>query len=104
MDAEQHFGAARGNERHVARELDEIAHALLGHQEDGLTPQILVSAPYRFRAVAEQRTEILSFPAVLVLLPALAKVAETQPRNRGIEVRFGIFRLERDRCGKACQR
>src|ERR1700691_1381283 len=40
------------------------------------------------------RAEIFSFPAVLIKLPAFAKVALAQPRQRGVEYHLRIFGIE----------
>src|SRR5579872_1751636 len=62
-------GAALGNKRRIATELDGVAEALLGVQEYGLARDI-GPAPQRLQKVASALLQMLGLPAPLVLRPA----------------------------------
>ena len=87
-----HASAALLYHRRVTDELEGVAIALLGMQEDG--------APIQVRSVPKRLVEItrlgrrFAFPAPFMTFPALLEITRKQVDKRQIEVGFGEVRFE----------
>src|SRR5262249_17258495 len=85
-----------GDERHVPRELDGVAKALFGVEEDARPLQRL-ALPQPLRKIARTIAESLPLPAPFVLAPAFRESALTEQFDGVIETRFGMERIEVER-------
>ncbi len=97
IDAEQHFGAERGDHGRVARELDGIAHALLGTEKNRLARDRGFAAPDRPRETHPPGCEFRVPPTLFILGPAGAEIADAEPRQRLVELRIRMLRVARQR-------
>jgi hypothetical protein len=96
LDLQHHLAA--DNQRHVAQELDAVAQALLGVQQDGPAGERL-AAPLRLGEVA--RRQVADTPARLVLVPAGREVAAQELEHALAGRRHGVVGIERARLAKA---
>ena len=92
---DDHPGAKIGNKRRVAHELDGIAKPLLVDQQDRLAFNVSFAAPHGPGIFPS--LEFLFLPAIFVLLPALAKFAQAEPGERGVEIGIDLFGVELER-------
>jgi hypothetical protein len=89
---EHELAAARRDQRDVAQELDGVAEALLGMQQDGLAGERL-AAPLRLREIA--RRQVADAPARLVFFPAGREVAALEQHDPLARDRLGVVGLRR---------
>ena len=87
------FPTALGRQRQVARELDGVAGALFGMDEQGLSG-IGTPVPSGMRALEGRK--LPGLPAPLVLGKAARVVAQLQQGQAQVEVRLGIVGLQRN--------
>src|SRR5262249_61886271 len=90
-------GARACQQRHIARELDAIAKALLGRNEDALARERIFTEPERFAEAAAACRHAAALPAPFVLLEAAAIVAERETRERRLVMCIRVRLVERDR-------
>ena len=100
---EHHLGAVRGQERHVARELDGVAKSLLGVQEHGFARQRIIAEPQR-PAAALLLGHAAAAPAPFVFIKAAAIVAEREQCQRFHEMGVGVVLAQRMRLAVAGDR
>jgi len=103
LDFEQDPGAAFCQQWRVAHELDGVAAALFGMQEDGLALQRLASRPHRDGEIPSLRGLEADRPACFIAAPA-AKIAQRQPHDAFDKLRLREVRLERERPARVHQR
>ncbi len=101
LNLENDVAAAGGHERQEAQELDGVAEALLGVQQDGLAVERL-AAPLRLRKIA--RRQVADIPARLVFLPPGREVAAQKVQHAFARGRHAVVRIERARAAKARER
>ena len=92
---QHHAGAALGDQRQVAGELDGVAEALLGVHQDGASGRI-VAGPDRARQVDEVVAVAVVPLAPLVFGETAGEVAGQQGGDREVPVRLGQGGLEGD--------
>ena len=97
LDLQDHVGAAPGDQRGIAHELDGVAETLLGVQQHGLAREVLRAGPQRRRERPPALRERGRGPAPFVRCPAGREIAEREPRHGELELRLGEIRPERDR-------
>ena len=97
LHAKDDLGAELCDQRRIAHELQRIAEALLGAEENRLALQIRFALPHRLRIIGPVLREGFLFPAILVSLPAFAQLAQAKFCDGQIEIGLGTFRLERQR-------
>src|SRR6202035_4828030 len=92
------------DKRRVTAELDGVAEALLGMEENDLAPDRIRSEPRWLREIALGVFQLRGLPAPLVLLPAALEVPQEQPAHRLIVVCVGKVGTQRLRPAVARQR
>jgi hypothetical protein len=99
------IGAAR-RPRDVAGELDHVAIALIGDQQQGAARSERPAVPLRAAARRQQWRYAGKPQPPLVFLPAAGEIALQQRRFGDAEMRAGKFRVERQRAlgGSNCRR
>ena len=70
---------AGGNQRHVAAELQRVAEALFGVQQNDAIPDRLPT-PERRREIPSAARQVLCLPAPLILFPSLLEPSGQQER------------------------
>ncbi len=68
----------RGHQRDIAAELDGVAEALLGMEQDGLAGKIFCAESERCGKIAPCRRELIGLPAPLEFRPAAREIAAQQ--------------------------
>ena len=104
VDAHEHTGGVACDERNVAHVLNGIAEALLGIEHDGLAGERLGPGPLRTATAQRIHRRAAHLPAELVRPPAGSEVAHGEARHAGVELRFGVVGVDRDRLLGACKR
>ena len=99
----EHGADALFDERGEADELDGIAQALFGMQQNGAMWKA-ISPPERLREMPDAWFHLLGLPAPLVILPALGEIAHQQQSVCQIVVRLGMIGLLLDRLSIAAYR
>ena len=95
--------ATRRQQRQIARELDDVAQALLIENDDALAAQVF--APPRRKAHRQPAARrVFALPAVFVVRPAGGKIAQRQLHQRSIVTRVGKIGLCRQRAVKTRHR
>ncbi len=84
------------DQRHVTAHLDRIPEPLLGVHEERLAANIL-ALPLRLAKRPQGNLRVASAPAPLEIAPAGFEIAEDELRERAIEMRGGVARIESDR-------
>ncbi len=99
---QEQLRAAGLQQRQVARELEEIADALLANNHDRLAVEVL-TVPVRTRPARPLGRVVARHPPELVLLPAFLELAEGQQRRSQLHlpVEVGIPGQEREQEGEA---
>ena len=103
LHLEHDLGAGARQHRRVAHELDGVAQALLGVQQDGLVRQAAFAEP---GPLAKPRLGVHSgaLPAPFILLKAAPVVADGEQSKRLVEVRVGIVRRQLQRLSISVER
>ena len=96
--------AGARQQRRIAGELDAVAQALLGMQQDRLVTERKFAEPERAAIVAARVGHAAAFPAPFVLRKAVPQVAHSEQRQRLIEMGVGIILLQRDGLAEARHR
>ena len=85
----------RGHERDVAEELERVAEALLGVEENGAAGEG-GAVPLGLAEIAAEGEEVAALPAPFVLWPAGGKIATVEEEEGEIAVGIGVVGLEGD--------
>ncbi len=106
VDLDQHPRAARRDQGRIAAELQHVAEALFGVQQDGLAVQLLVAAPERRveSAALQVGAHVAVVPARLEQGKALGIVAEAEVGEAAVGLDLGRGRIQRDRPLEALHR
>ncbi len=97
IDFEHHFGAPVGQGRDIPAELQRVAEALFGVDQQGAPLETLAAQPQRHREITNRRLELAGAPAPFVLPPALGVLAQGQAAHGLMEMGFRIVGLQRQR-------
>src|SRR4029453_10474703 len=84
-------------QRHTARDLNEVPETLLRRNEDVLARERIFTEPKRLPEIATARRHAAALPAPFVLLEAAAIVAEREVRKCSIVMRIRVRLVERNR-------
>ncbi len=97
LHLQDHMRAALGDQRGVTAELDRVAEALLGMEENGPALDLLGSKPQWLREIALGVLKLRRCPSPFVFLPAAIEVPQQQPADRFVVMRIGKIRPQRQR-------
>ena len=99
---EDDCAAALGHQRHIAGELEGVAEALLGIEQNGSAAQWLARPSWLGEAAG--RAALLGAPAPFVLGKAPSEISALQIGERAVEMRLRAFRPEAEYGAEALDR